>query len=776
MLTVCGTAPTAIFVSDKRRNDSMATATATAASVNISIGANDATRHYGKTTFDMTSFVALHPAAITSVVLSFTAPSDSSCTFGEKYAAFVNTDILPGQDSRCVFQLGAWSNGVAYTQENSFDVTSFCPITTTGTSLPLEFFLKHSSVNYATGFTFSNIKLTITYTTSNVAPNPPSSVTIPSTINEGSNTGVSWTAATDPDNNLAGYLVVRMMQDYAGTQSNKQVYQGTATSFTDTWDSDLDDKKCVEYAVQTYDTQGAYSSSYTYGNNGNWSGILRRPVISGSDTNAGEKNGAFSISYQFTSRSLSAGYGGLNVSANIDGTVQMTSQSLSASQMGANINFSVTQSMWNSLDFGSHVINITADTNGMTATRKYTFSKVNHAPSAPSDINISTSGVNNSNGSGMAVTISWSASTDTDGNLTGYRLEKSVNGESTFTQIYSGTALTASDNVEFGTASVCYRVCAYDNEGSSSPYTVSRTVDIINNNASSAPGAILLPRDIRGGITIPVSWKAAGDIDDNMTGYRLQRAVDGGSFAHLYTGTALAYTDTIGSDWSSVQYRVQAYDAYTEGPFTVSELKMVNNNSLPEIACQYADGSSLGEKNSDFSVNYSVSDSDTADTVTVTEKVDGNVIRTYTAENDASQSLSLTGINYMQLRNGSHTLSVKASDGKEHVLYGLSFEKLVTHAEITLKQSIASQEQITLCVLSVSGDIPATADFAVQVTNNANDTSPVWEDCTSSVRSRRNHVFANATAENGFAFNFRVTADRGESNGGYITSIQGGFQ
>lgn len=44
-------------------------------------------------------------------------------------------------------------------------------------------------------------------------------------------------------------------------------------------------------------------------------------------------------------------------------------------------------------------------------------------------------------------------------------------------------------------------------------------------------------------------------------------------------------------------------------------------------------------------------------------------------------------------------------------------------------------------------------------------------------RNGRNHLFTNQTAANGFAFNFRVTAERGASGeSGYIASIQGGFQ
>ena len=53
----------------------------------------------------------------------------------------------------------------------------------------------------------------------------------------------------------------------------------------------------------------------------------------------------------------------------------------------------------------------------------------------------------------------------------------------------------------------------------------------------------------------------------------------------------------------------------------------------------------------------------------------------------------------------------------------------------------------------------------------------MWEDCTAEVKNSANHIFENKTAANGFAFNFRITAERGVSGeGGYITSVQGGFQ
>ena len=94
---------------------------------------------------------------------------------------------------------------------------------------------------------------------------------------------------------------------------------------------------------------------------------------------------------------------------------------------------------------------------------------------------------------------------------------------------------------------------------------------------------------------------------------------------------------------------------------------------------------------------------------------------------------------------------------------------------ITLDKPMTAAEQITVCIISVDGEIPADADLTVEVTNNGNDSSPVWEDATAHALSGMNHAFSNSTQSNGWAFNFRVTVHGGDTRG-YITSIQGGFQ
>ena len=396
----------------------------------------------------------------------------------------------------------------------------------------------------------------------------------------------------------------------------------------------------------------------------------------------------------------------------------------------------------------------------------------NTAPSTPGSISVPSSIMGGTN-----ISISWAKSSDAESNLAGYKVERSTNGGSSWSQIYQGTATSTTNNVAFGTASVMYRVKAYDTEGLESGWRTSSQVTVVNNNAPSAPPSIAVPNDVKGGSTLVISWTAASDSDGNLSGYILERSTDGGSaYTQVYKGNALTYTDTITKGWSTVMYRVKAYDSYNaQSGYTTSTKRTVDNNTTPTITTSSA--ANLGTKSSGFTISYSVDDKDAGDTLTVTEKLDGTTKRTYTATRKTTNSFAVTGEYFQKITNGSHTMTVTVTDGKATVTKTFTFTKAVTAASITLAKPMEADAQITLCAITVGGLIPADAVFKVEVTNNGKDSSPVWEDATTEARNGRNHLFTNQTAANGFAFNFRVTAERGASGeSGYIASIQGGFQ
>ena len=395
----------------------------------------------------------------------------------------------------------------------------------------------------------------------------------------------------------------------------------------------------------------------------------------------------------------------------------------------------------------------------------------NTAPTTPGSITIPSSIQG-----GSTITVQWTASTDAENNLDGYKVERSTDGGSSWSQIYQGSSLSTTNTVPAGTNTVMYRVKAYDTQGLESGYKISSQVTVINNQAPATPPSITIPNEVLGGGTVTITWGQASDPDGDLSGYELERKVDSGAWSQVYKGTATNYTDNVTRGWATVAYRVRAYDSHNAtSAYAETPTRSVNNNLPPEITCANASGTDLGEKSSGFTVSYTASDPD-EDTVTVKESIDGTVKRTFTAT-DAANSFQVTGETFMKLLNGKRTLTIEATDGKAITTHTLTFTKKVDELFITSTEPMTADAKITLCVLSVIGSIPADAEYTVEVTNNALDDTPVWEDCTTQVKTGANYIFENETAANGYAFNFRISAKRGTSGvGGYITSVQGGFQ
>ena len=210
--------------------------------------------------------------------------------------------------------------------------------------------------------------------------------------------------------------------------------------------------------------------------------------------------------------------------------------------------------------------------------------------------------------------------------------------------------------------------------------------------------------------------------------------------------------------------------------FWVRDDGSIAMNCAPAIN---ASSTNLGEQNAPFDFNYTVTDAD-GDPLTVTEKLDGKTTATRTGVVSGTAltfGQGSTAENFQRILNGSHTIQIIVSDGKESTSASATFTKSVTSASVTLTTPLAVDGDITVAVLQVTGSIPDDATFKVEVTNNANDPSPVWQDATVEVKKGVNIVFTNSEATNGAAFNFRVSVSRGASGtGGYIEAISGAFQ
>lgn len=221
--------------------------------------------------------------------------------------------------------------------------------------------------------------------------------------------------------------------------------------------------------------------------------------------------------------------------------------------------------------------------------------------------------------------------------------------------------------------------------------------------------------------------------------------------------------------------------------FTLSEDLYIDKdgfasaNQPPEVTSDVGEsGVALGEKNEPFALAYTATDGD-GDPMTITEKVNGVVLAV--RENLASgteltvQCLSEKAL-FQQILNGENTLTLEVDDGKTTTEWTATFTKNVTRAVLSLTAPLTADDTITVAALTLEGSFPTDMSLTVEMTNNALDDTPVWENCTDiqSGESRAfvHHAFTNKTAARGFAFNYKVTVARGASGvGGTITMIGG---
>lgn len=204
-------------------------------------------------------------------------------------------------------------------------------------------------------------------------------------------------------------------------------------------------------------------------------------------------------------------------------------------------------------------------------------------------------------------------------------------------------------------------------------------------------------------------------------------------------------------------------------------------NQPPEVTSDVGEsGVALGEKNEPFTLLYTVTDGD-GDPMTITEKVNGVALAV--RENVATsteltvQCLSEKAL-FQQILNGENTLVLEVGDGKTTTEWTATFTKNVTSAVLSLAQPLTADDTITVAALTLEGSFPGDMSLTVELSNNARDDAPVWENCTDiqSGESRAfvHHAFTNKTAAKGAAFNYKVTITRGASGvGGNITMIGG---
>lgn len=302
--------------------------------------------------------------------------------------------------------------------------------------------------------------------------------------------------------------------------------------------------------------------------------------------------------------------------------------------------------------------------------------------------------------------------------------------------------------------------------------------EIIWNQPPSKPSSFTLPEKAISRTENEISWTKSTDPENDPISYKLERSLDSGGFVERYKGSFTRYKDIIeDKGHKNVVYRVTAIDSYGNQSESLTSASLpVSDNTIPTIETASAD---LGKITAPYSMSYKVVDPDEGQAWTVTESLDGKVLKTFTASVGTSYTSKLSASDWQKVLNGKHTLKIEVVDsdggksGKE-----ISFEKAITKLDFMLdKTGVQGIDKMPeRAILSMGASIPSGASIKIEITNNGLDDKPVWQDCTAQVLGNEKIFFSNKkkTATQ-WAVNVRVIGDKKTTTDVLSVSIIGGF-
>ena len=188
------------------------------------------------------------------------------------------------------------------------------------------------------------------------------------------------------------------------------------------------------------------------------------------------------------------------------------------------------------------------------------------APGAPTSLTAAASGT-------TTINLSWTAPASTGGSaITGYKIEVSSDGGSSFTDQLANTNTTTTTYAHTGLAAGTtrhYRVSAINGTGTGTPSNVDSAT---TGTATTVPGApTSLTATASGTTTINLSWTAPASTGGSaITGYKIEISSDGGSsFTDQVANNATTtYTHTGLAAGTTRHYRVSAINGTGTGPIS----------------------------------------------------------------------------------------------------------------------------------------------------------------------------------------------------------------
>jgi hypothetical protein len=165
------------------------------------------------------------------------------------------------------------------------------------------------------------------------------------------------------------------------------------------------------------------------------------------------------------------------------------------------------------------------------------------------------------------------------------------------------------------------------------------------------------------------------------------------------------------------------------------------------------------------------------DAFTVTEKINGKVIRSFAGVDGQANTITITHDLWIRLQPGvRHTLSIEATDSKGMAsVRTYTFVRNETKLEFKLKNPFVTDIAAKRILVTLDAVVPNGATMKIEACNNAFDASPTWEDITNHVRFNRGFLFTNAekTADK-WGVDIRFVFEKGTATSQVIVNGFGG--
>lgn len=407
-------------------------------------------------------------------------------------------------------------------------------------------------------------------------------------------------------------------------------------------------------------------------------------------------------------------------------------------------------------------------------------------PNAPGNIILQ----DNSAYSYMAnVLVKWGASTDPDGDLSGYRLEARY-GTGTWELIAEKsdlTFLTSYVQLPKGADSVEFRVQAFDSEGNRSAWTQSE-VRKIEQNALPRIWSDITSSNL-GTKNEPFSFNFYVDDPNEADVLSTVLRVNG---KIAYTNNNAPRNTAILADVSS-----DIFDTLPPNvgiPINVTVQDQRNNQAFLNFTFQKQNlapvitvaSDELGDVEFWNPVQFNVSDPDwragDAGFIKIKWSLDGVLQKEWETQDESIDlTLDIDKDKWLRLKhNVERGIIIEAEDAYgEKVAKRITFKRVVNRIRVEAKfESTALNDVVSTVYLTMLWAIANGAQPTVRICNNANDAVPAWEDCTQRVLDKVDIVLQNNTkTATTWAIGVQVTIERGTSTDiSWLSSIGGAIK